>query len=89
MVMGKVRIEDDLGIHLRPAGQIADEGLKYRCRIELCCNGRRVNGKSLLSILSLGVRKGSEIEIFCDGEDEAEALQALIKAVNTKASAVS
>lgn len=82
MVTGKIVIKDELGIHLRPAGVIAEEGLKYKCKIELCHGGRRVNGKSLLSILSLGVRKGYEIEICCDGEDENEALQALMRMIS-------
>lgn len=78
MVTGRIEVHDQLGIHLRPAGRIADEALKYRCSIELCCSGRCVTAKSLLSILSLGVRKGSVVEIRCHGTDEAAALENML-----------
>lgn len=81
MVSGKIIIKDELGIHLRPASVIAEESLKYSCKIEFGYNGRMVNGKSLLSILSLGVRKGSEMEVYCDGPDEAIALQAVMNVI--------
>lgn len=82
MVMEKIIIKGALGIHLRPAGMIASEGQKYHCKIELYHKERSVNGKSLLSILSLGVRKGGEVEIRCDGSDEEKALAAMIKVIS-------
>lgn len=78
MVAGKIQIRDHLGLHLRPAGMIAEEALKFRSSIELCCNGRTVTGKSLLSVLSLGVRRNDEVEVRCLGEDEQEALDTLL-----------
>lgn len=82
MVSGKIVIKDGLGIHLRPASLIAEEALKYACKVELCYNDRRVNGKSLLSILSLGIRKGNELEVCCDGADEEAALTAVMDVIS-------
>ena len=78
MVSEKVIVNNAGGIHLRPAGDLAEEGLKYRSSIWLTGNGRRVNGKSLLSILSLGIQNGFEVEVACDGDDEQEALAAVV-----------
>ena len=79
MTKGKMVVRDNLGLHLRPAGMIAEEALKFKCSVELNCKGRTVTGKSLLSVLSLGVRKGDEVEVCCDGPDEEEALKTMLE----------
>ena len=71
MVSKTVKVNNSLGIHLRPAGKLADAGMKFSCTI--------VNGKSLLSILSLGIKKGYEVQIQCDGKDEQEALDTFVR----------
>ena len=53
--------------------------MKYSCSIYFVNGDKRVNGKSLLSILSLGIRGGAEIEIICDGRDEEAALEKIAK----------
>lgn len=83
MVVGKITIRDDAGIHLRPAGIIAEQGLKYKCKITLCHDGRCVDGKSMLSILSLGIKQGYEIEVRCDGADEKDALEGILKSIES------
>ncbi len=79
MVSKTVTVHSELGIHLRPAGRLAEEGMKHSCAIWLVRNGKRVNGKSLLSILSLGIKNGYDVEIQCDGQGEQEALDAFVK----------
>ena len=79
MVSEKVIVNNALGIHLRPAGSLAEEAMKYTCSISLIRKDKRVNGKSLLSILSLGIKNGYEVEIRCDGKDEQQALEALVR----------
>lgn len=79
MVRGKVVIQGTNGIHLRPAGELANEGMRHPCDIELIRDGKTVNGKSLLSILSLGIQEGYEVEVVCDGKGEQEALDAYLK----------
>ena len=79
MVKEKVLVKNPIGVHLRPAGDIAEAAIKIKkCEVYLACGGRTVNGKSLLSILSLGIKQNSEFEIICDGEDEEAALKAIL-----------
>ena len=83
MVKEKILVKNPIGVHLRPAGDIAQAAIKFKkCEIYLACDGRAVNGKSLLSILSLGIKQNTEFEIICDGEDEEAALKAIVAAVS-------
>ncbi|MBQ2288645.1 MAG: HPr family phosphocarrier protein [Lachnospiraceae bacterium] len=83
MVKEKILVKNPIGVHLRPAGDIAEAAIKFKkCEIYLACDGRAVNGKSLLSILSLGIKQNTEFEIICDGEDEEAALKAIVAAVS-------
>ena len=82
MVKEKVLVKNPIGVHLRPAGDIAEAAIKYKkCEVYLSSGGRTVNGKSLLSILSLGIKQNTEFEVICDGEDEEEALRAIMDAL--------
>ncbi|WP_418490094.1 HPr family phosphocarrier protein [Frisingicoccus sp.] len=82
MVKEKVLVKNPIGVHLRPAGDIAEAAIKYKkCEIYLSSSGRTVNGKSLLSILSLGIKQNTEFEIICDGEDEEAALKSILAAL--------
>lgn len=82
MVKEKVLVKNPIGVHLRPAGDIAEAAIKYKkCEVYLSSGGRTVNGKSLLSILSLGIKQNTEFEIICDGEDEEAALKSILAAL--------
>lgn len=84
MVKEKVLVKNPIGVHLRPAGDIAEAAIKYKkCEIYLSSSGRTVNGKSLLSILSLGIKQNTEFEIICDGEDEEAALKSILAALGS------
>lgn len=85
MVSKKVRIVNPSGLHLRTANVLSNSILNFKSSVqfEYDSNGKHgiVNLKSLLSILAAGVRQGQEIEICCTGEDEEEALAAVVKVV--------
>ncbi len=81
MISGRVKITNSIGIHLRPAGDIANAALQYKCHVQLRYGERSADGKSLLSILGLGIKYGHIIEIVCDGEDEEAAFQAVEKVI--------
>ena len=74
MVSGKVVIKNPTGLHLRPAGKIT-------VHKELRHEEITANAKSVLSVLGACVKSGDEIEIICEGEDEAEALKAMLQLV--------
>ncbi len=85
MVREKILVKNPIGVHLRPAGDIAEAAIKFKkCDVYLACGGRSVSGKSMLSILSLGIKQNSEIEIICDGNDEEKALAAIIAAIGSE-----
>ena len=81
MVSGKVRVVNPTGLHLRPAGVLCREALKYRCTVTITFEDSVVNAKSVLSVLGACVKCQDEITLTCDGEDEAEALEDLISQI--------
>ena len=82
MVTQKVQIINPTGLHLRPAGIFCQEAMKYTSNITFRSgiNGT-ANAKSVLSVLGACIKSGDEIEIVCDGDDEAPALEALVALV--------
>lgn len=81
MVSGKVKVNDQSGLHLTPAGRLCNEAIKYKCKITMKFNNVNANAKSVLSVLSACVKCGNEIEFVCEGEDEEEALKNIIAVV--------
>lgn len=82
MVNQKVTIKNPTGLHLRPAGYLCKEAMKYRSLITFSFDGGVANAKSVLSVLGACVKCGDEIELICEGVDEQEALEALVKAIS-------
>ncbi|MCI2253276.1 phosphocarrier protein HPr [Domibacillus indicus] len=67
----------DTGIHARPATLLVQTASKYSSDINLEFNGKTVNLKSIMGVMSLGIGKGAEITISAEGSDEEAALQAI------------
>ncbi len=81
MVRQKVVIKNPTGLHLRPAGNLCKEAIKYKSLITFTFRDSTANAKSVLSVLGACVKCGDEIELICDGPDEKEALTALTEAI--------
>lgn len=81
MVSQRVKIINPTGLHLRPAGIFCNEALKFECKITFQTGRTTANAKSILSILGACVKEGDIIELVCEGEDEAAALEAMVKIV--------
>ena len=81
MVSQKVVIKNPTGLHLRTAGNLCKEAMKYKSLITFKYGGNTANAKSVLSVLGACIKCGDEIELICEGEDEAQALEALVTAV--------
>lgn len=77
MVSTELVIKNPIGIHLRPAGTLCNEALKFHCKITFQVRNHTANAKSVLSVLGAGVKTGEKIILSCDGEDEEKALEAL------------
>ncbi len=82
MVSQKVIIKNPTGLHLRPAGILCKEAMNYKSLITFNFrDNSTANAKSVLSVLGACIKSGDEIEFVCQGEDEDEALAALVAAV--------
>lgn len=81
MVKAKALIKNPIGLHLRPAGILCKEALKFQSSINFKFRNSTHNAKSVLSILGACVKSGDEIEFICEGTDEDAALAAMLKAV--------
>ena len=75
MVSKKLTIVNAQGFHMRPASQFATAMGKYACNVTLAVNGNTINAKSLMNIIAACIKCGHEVEIICDGPDEADALK--------------
>lgn len=77
----KYVIKDEQGIHARPAGILvkAIAKLKSNITIQKAGEERVVNAKSIMAVMSLGVKKDNEVILTAEGEDEEEAIQAVEK----------
>ena len=74
MITQRIKIKNPTGLHLRPAGNLCREAMKFKCRITFEYGGNIANAKSVLSVLGACIKSGDEIVLMCDGEDEAEAI---------------
>ncbi|XWW35024.1 HPr family phosphocarrier protein [symbiont of Argiope bruennichi] len=74
-----VKIIDKIGLHARPVAKIVNEASKYKSSMFLNYNGRKGNLKSILNIISLGVKSNSEVELIFDGDDAELASKQIIE----------
>ena len=77
MLSRSLTISNKLGLHARAAAKFVETASRHESQIEIGANGRKVNGKSIMGVMMLAASLGTDIEIFVDGEDENEALEAL------------
>jgi phosphotransferase system HPr (HPr) family protein len=71
-------------MHARPAEMFARRALQFQAKIELVVESQRVDGKSILHLLTLGARQGMQIVIEADGPDAAQAVEALADLVENE-----
>ena len=74
-------IKNPTGLHLRPAGILCNEAMKFASQVTFRYGDNIANAKSVLSVLGACIKSGYEIELICDGVDEEAALQAMVAAV--------
>ena len=79
----EIIVQNQVGLHARPATFFIQKANEYKSSIWIEKDERRVNAKSLLGVLSLGVIGGTPIKIIVDGQDEEEALEGLCDLVST------
>ena len=81
MFVKEVTVENQVGLHARPATFFIQKANEFKSSIWVEKEERRVNAKSLLGVLSLGIVKGTKITLIADGSDEEDAVKALVELV--------
>ena len=76
-VSREVVVANPQGLHARPADQLAREARKWRSRIELVSDEQRVDGKSILALLTLAAEAGTRLVVEATGPDARQALEAI------------
>ncbi|MCL1815214.1 MAG: HPr family phosphocarrier protein [Treponema sp.] len=79
-----VMVINRAGIHARPAALLVQTAKDFPCEILLERGDDRINGKSIMGIITLGAAYGSEINIIANGRDEEKAVEALVRLFETK-----
>ncbi len=83
MFVKETVVNNQVGLHARPATFFIQKANEYKSSIWIEKDERRVNAKSLLGVLSLGIVKGSSINIIADGTDEKEAVGTLVELISS------
>jgi len=74
-------VENELGLHARPAAELSKIAARFKADIVLCGNGLSANANSILSLLMLGAAKGTTLTVTADGVDALDALSAIRKSL--------
>ena len=82
MITREVTINNQVGLHARPATFFIQKANEFKSVIWVEKDERRVNAKSLLGVLSLGIVKGTTISIIADGVDEVQAVDTLAELID-------
>ena len=82
MLQQDVLIINKLGLHARASAKLTQLASGFKCEVMLSRNQRRVNAKSIMGVMMLAAAKGTTIGIETSGEDEADAMQAILNLVN-------
>jgi len=78
MIERNVAIVNKLGLHARAAAKLVTCASQFASDVALNYNGQQVNGKSIMGVMMLAAAKGSELSLIVEGEDETEAVNALV-----------
>jgi len=81
MLSKEVVVQNQVGLHARPATFFIQKANEFKASVWVEKDERKVNAKSLLGVLSLGITKGTAINIIADGSDEADAVEVLVRLI--------
>ena len=83
MISRQVTVQNSIGLHARPATFFIQKANQYKSTVWVEKDQRRVNAKSLLGVLSLGIIGGTTIKVIADGSDETDAVEGLVALVES------
>ena len=84
MYQKTVKVINRAGVHARPASLLVQTAKDFECEIIFERGDDRINGKSIMGIITLGATYGAEITIIAEGQDEEKAVEALVKLFENK-----
>jgi phosphocarrier protein len=84
MIEKNVKVINSLGIHARPASMIVQTAIKYKASVQLVKDGASADAKSIMSVMMLAAAQGSNVIIKGTGDDETEAVDAIIALFDKK-----
>lgn len=83
MIKQSITIKNKSGLHMRPASIFVKTAKGFTSNIAVVKEEKEYNAKSVTKVLSASVKNGDTIELTADGEDEQEAIEALVSAINS------
>jgi phosphocarrier protein HPr len=84
MIQRQVTIINKLGLHARASAKLTKLAGSYPCQVFMTRGERRVNAKSIMGVMMLAAGLGSDVQVETEGEQEQEAMDALIALINDK-----
>jgi len=84
MINRNITIINKLGLHARAAAKFANEAGRFISQVQTGSNGKLVDGKSVMSLMLLAANQGSLLELVIEGEDEQQAMDAIVHLVNNR-----
>ena len=79
-----IEIVNKLGLHARASAKLTQTATRFKCEVNLERNGRRVNAKSIMGVMMLAAGKGTTIQMETEGDDETDAMTALVSLIEDK-----
>ena len=83
MISKNLTVVNPSGLHLRPAGVLSQTAMKFKSDITIVSGEKKIVAKSVLNVMAAGIKCGTEITLFCDGEDEEEAMKTVSQAIES------
>ncbi len=83
MIRKKVAVKNSSGIHARPASKLVKLASKFKSDFFIYMYGYKINGKSILGVMTLAAEQGAELELETSGPDEKEAMSAIEDLINS------
>ncbi|GHT76244.1 phosphocarrier protein HPr [Spirochaetia bacterium] len=84
MIERMITVTNRAGIHARPSALLVQTTKDFKCTIHIEKGNERINGKSIMGIITLGATYGTELKLIADGEDEQAAIDKLVKLFESK-----
>lgn len=78
MLEKELTISNRLGLHARATAKLVQTLAPYHCNVTLAAKGREVNAKSIMGVMLLAAGQGTPVLVKIDGQDEADAMQAIV-----------